>query len=85
MAADIFSFAVTMYEVFSWNDAYPKSEFQFPWKIVDFVINGHRLQKTNEISDSLFRIIENCWCHNPRDRFKINDVVSMLETELIKC
>ncbi|ELP87709.1 protein serine/threonine kinase, putative [Entamoeba invadens IP1] len=37
-SADIFSFGVTMYEVFGWTNAYPLDAFKFPWKIAEFVI-----------------------------------------------
>ena len=32
-AADIFSFAITMFECFAWGDAYPKATFKFPQQI----------------------------------------------------
>ena len=32
--SDIFSFSITMYEVFSWKEAYPKSKFKFPWNML---------------------------------------------------
>ena len=41
-AADIFSFAVTMYEVFGWCTCYPKNQFQYAWDIVNFVVERKR-------------------------------------------
>ena len=32
-SADIYSFSITMFEVFTWNECYPKKEFRFPWLI----------------------------------------------------
>ena len=36
-AADIFSFAITMFECMKWGEAYPKELFKFPWDVVTFV------------------------------------------------
>ena len=81
--ADIYSFAITIYEVFMWDDAYPKSEFRFPWNIAEFVVSEQRLLQPDVISDNHFKIIERCWCHNPKERIAIEDVISLLETELM--
>ena len=54
IAADIFSFAVTMYEVFNWSEAFPKDEFKFPWKIAEFVTCGLRRPKTEIMTDEEF-------------------------------
>ena len=80
--ADIFSFAITMYEIIGWCDAYSSSKFKYPWDVVEFVMNGNRLEKVDSISDSLFKIIEQCWCGNPIERLKIEDIDVMLEDQL---
>ncbi|ELP94392.1 protein kinase, putative, partial [Entamoeba invadens IP1] len=56
--ADIYSFGITMFECFSWENAYPSNQFKFPWKIAEFVTGGNRL-KRKQISEQLFDIIEN--------------------------
>ena len=48
-AADIYSFAITMYEIFAWRECYPKSQFKFPWKIAEFIMNGNRPERISEI------------------------------------
>ena len=50
-SADIFSFAVTMYEVFGWQEAYPKKEFKFPWKIAEFISSGQRLSQLENMNE----------------------------------
>ena len=57
-SADIFSFAITMYEIFEWKEAYPKKDFKFPWNIAEFVVEGNRRPKPEIMSDSIFAIIE---------------------------
>ena len=81
--ADIYSFAITMYEIIGWCDAYSSSKFKYPWDIVDFISEGNRPDKSPEISDSQFKIIEQSWCQDQKERLKIEDIVSLLESELI--
>ena len=59
--ADVYSFAITMYEVMKWGEAYPKSEFKFSWKIVDFVQSGKRLSLENIGNEEMKEIISNSW------------------------
>ena len=81
--ADIYAFAITMLEVFTWNEAYPKSQFRFPWMIAEFVTKGQRLN-LDIVEPSVKKIIEMCWQQYPTERLKIEDVVALLETEYIK-
>ena len=77
--ADIFSFAVTMYECFGWQEAYPSSEFKFSWKIADFVIKGGRMQKTDEMTHLQYDLISQSWCQDPKKRLQIDAIVSRLD------
>ncbi|ELP91817.1 protein serine/threonine kinase, putative [Entamoeba invadens IP1] len=72
--ADIYSFAVTMYEVFGWCEIYPKNIFKYSWKIAEFVTAGKRVENVNNIPNSLFEIIQNCWKQNPKERTDIQTV-----------
>ncbi|KAL7716711.1 Protein kinase domain containing protein [Entamoeba marina] len=80
--ADIFSFAVTMYETFDWKSAYPNTEyrFKFPWKIAEFVTKGERLEQTKNINDGIYDLISNCWKHTPEERLQIKEIVERLES-----
>ena len=82
--ADVYAFAITMYEVLSWTQAYPKKQFKFPWKIAEFVVSGNRMEKCGLITDKQFELIEHCWCNLPSDRFAMEFIVSALETELLQ-
>ena len=77
--ADIFSLAITMYEIFSWEDAYPESQFNFPWKIAEFVAAGNRLKQTDELTDEEFALIQRCWEQDPKERMKIEEIVQTLK------
>ncbi|ELP92853.1 tyrosine protein kinase, putative [Entamoeba invadens IP1] len=59
--ADVFSFAITMYETISWIDPYLQEKFKFPWKIAEFISSGKRLKRIDSIPVNLFNIINNSW------------------------
>ena len=77
--ADIFSLAVTMYEIFSWADAYPVESFPFPWKIAEFVSNGNRLGRVDDFTDEEWEVVEKCWAQDPKARPRIDFVVAILK------
>ncbi|ELP92957.1 protein serine/threonine kinase, putative [Entamoeba invadens IP1] len=78
-SADIYSFAITMFETISWREAYPKSEFKFPWKIADFVNGGNRLQKLDCMTNEQYELISNCWEHEKEERITIETVREKLQ------
>ena len=78
--ADIYSFAITMFEVLGWQECYPRRLFKFPWKIAEFVSGGKRREKIDELTDQQYDLITKCWCQEPRERLKINEILSTLET-----
>ncbi|ELP95310.1 protein serine/threonine kinase, putative [Entamoeba invadens IP1] len=78
-SADIFSLGVTMFECFSWKEAYPKEDFKYPWKIAEFVMSGKRLVNSHHIPNNIFAIITSCWCQNSIDRITSEEVVLKLE------
>ena len=77
--ADIYSFAITMYKIFSWADAYPKEIFKFAWKIAEFVISGKRLEKKENMSYQQYNLICSCWCQQPNGRKSIDQIIGELE------
>ncbi|ELP89376.1 protein kinase domain containing protein, partial [Entamoeba invadens IP1] len=79
--ADIYSLAITIYEVFGWSNAYPIETFKFPWKIAEFVMSGKRLQRKENIPEKLYQIIEKCWKQNPKERTTIIDLIDLIQRE----
>ncbi|ELP88651.1 protein kinase, putative, partial [Entamoeba invadens IP1] len=77
-SADVFSFGVTMFEVFGWCKAYPLDTFKFPWKIAEFVISGKRLERKENITETLFKGIEMCWVQEKANRGTINNIINLL-------
>ena len=80
--ADIFSFAVTMYEILSWTEPYPISQFQYPWSVEQFVSSGKRLPQLETMTNKQFELIEHCWDHEITKRWTINQIVDELEVLL---
>ena len=78
--ADIYSFSITMFEIFIWNEAYPKSLFKFPWKIAEYVMKGNRPTTINEVSNTTLQdIIEQSWKQDPKERIQIKHIIHRLE------
>ncbi|ELP92305.1 protein serine/threonine kinase, putative, partial [Entamoeba invadens IP1] len=77
--ADVFSFAITMYECFGWTDAYPKQSFTYAWDIVDFVVNGKRLPQPKNIDNNIYKIINEAWDDDVNKRSQIKNIIISLE------
>ncbi|ELP91717.1 protein serine/threonine kinase, putative [Entamoeba invadens IP1] len=80
--ADVFSFAITMYEVLTWKDPFPKEKFRFPWSIADFISAGKRFDRPEEIPEKLFDILKVMWNQSSRERCDIKKTIEMLENYL---
>jgi serine/threonine protein kinase len=77
--ADMFAFAVTMYETFMWEQAYPKKQFKFPWKIAEFITNGDRLEIHENLEQEHFELIQKCWKQEPKERLIFDEIIPKLE------
>ncbi|ELP86082.1 protein serine/threonine kinase, putative [Entamoeba invadens IP1] len=78
-SADVYSFAITMFEVFGWQDAYNQDIFKFPWKIAEFVTSGQRPERLDDIPLSVFVLIECAWGRVPKERISIQKLVVELD------
>ncbi|KAL7720822.1 Protein serine/threonine kinase [Entamoeba marina] len=78
-SADVYSFAITIYETITWNNAYPKSQFVYRWDIAKFITNGKRLEKPDTMNESIYSLITNCWKQEPKERYEIENVIEKLE------
>ncbi|ELP92620.1 protein serine/threonine kinase, putative [Entamoeba invadens IP1] len=74
--ADIFSFAITMYECIGWCDAYPQDKYKYPWNIADLISSGKRLAKPDFIAAKYFTIITQCWCERTDLRLTASQLVA---------
>ncbi|EMS13490.1 serine/threonine kinase, putative [Entamoeba histolytica HM-3:IMSS] len=78
--ADIYAFAITMYETMKWGGAYDNWDglFEYPWQIAEFVVSGKRLEKPEGMEDNIFLIISKCWNNNPQQRLDITTLIELL-------
>ena len=65
-----------MYEIWIWNNPYPNTDerFKFSWNIANFISEGKRLEKPDDMNDKYYEIIENSWKQEPKERLKINEI-----------
>ncbi|EDR28439.1 protein serine/threonine kinase, putative [Entamoeba dispar SAW760] len=77
--ADIYSFAITMFETIKWDNPYSKEVYKFPWTIASAVVEGKR-PDISSYEPNLKHIIDMCWKQEPKERF----ISSQIVTELTK-
>lgn len=76
--ADIYSFAVTMYELFSNRHAYEKKDFKYEWNIATFVQSGKRLDVSVIGNTAIRSLVSVSWKQDPLDRPSIDEIVDIL-------
>ncbi|KAL7719157.1 Protein kinase domain containing protein [Entamoeba marina] len=73
-ASDVFSFAVTAWELFYGVEPY--SEFKSLFEIKDFVKSEKRLEINDTMPESWKSLIEKCWTHNPENRPSFSVIIN---------
>lgn len=76
--ADIYSFSITMYELFSDAFAYDRSRFRYEWNIASFVQSGKRLELDIIKNEKIKELIQNTWKSNPLERLTIDEIIEFL-------
>ncbi|EAL45429.2 tyrosine kinase, putative [Entamoeba histolytica HM-1:IMSS-B] len=77
--ADIFAFAITMYEILNWKTPYDTPQFEYSWSIAEFITNGKRLLKTDKINNEEYKLIQRCWADEPNKRMTVEEIISQLQ------
>ncbi|EDR26651.1 protein serine/threonine kinase, putative [Entamoeba dispar SAW760] len=81
MPSDIYSFAVTMLQCFTWQDPFPKTQFKFAWDIADLVANGKRTNQIEKVTNQQIKdLIIRSWEQDTRKRLNITDILNKLKT-----
>ncbi|KAH3743409.1 tyrosine protein kinase [Pelomyxa schiedti] len=78
-SADVFSFAILVFQVWTEKEPYDVAQFSSVWKISDFVISGSRLPIPDTVPPSMRELISACWAQDPADRPDFNTIVSRVE------
>ncbi|ELP92330.1 protein serine/threonine kinase, putative [Entamoeba invadens IP1] len=77
--ADVYSFAITMYETFIWGDAFPQNEYKYPWKIADEIVSGNRPHYICTVEQKYRNVIEKSWTQNSMERISIEGIITLLK------
>ena len=75
--SDIYSFAITMYELITLQPSFPKSIFKYPWNIASFIIDGKR-PDISLLDNKYKSLLENSWKQNPIDRLTIDQIIELI-------
>lgn len=80
-SADIFSLAIMMWEVITNEPSFSPAtnpDFNFEFKIEDFIVAGKRLEIPHEVDPRVAALITECWAQDPRTRPTSDNVVQRL-------
>ena len=72
---DVFSFGVTMFEIFIEKRAYSQEIFENILSVLQFVTEGNRLDRPNNIPDNYWELLSKCWSQNPQERPSNNQIL----------
>ena len=78
-SSDIYSFSITIYECMKWGEAYPKELFKHELDIANFICKGKRLQKSSDMRDDIYSLINECWKQEQKERLEITQIISKLQ------
>ncbi|EDR25321.1 protein serine/threonine kinase, putative [Entamoeba dispar SAW760] len=79
-SADIYSLAISLFEIIEWKEAYPADDpkFKYQWQIAEYVCKGNRPQ-TIGISFKTKSLLDLMWCQKPENRISIDVVLKHLQ------
>eukprot|EP00029_Vermamoeba_vermiformis_P002079 TRINITY_DN1245_c0_g2_i1.p1 TRINITY_DN1245_c0_g2~~TRINITY_DN1245_c0_g2_i1.p1 ORF type:complete len:265 (-),score=43.77 TRINITY_DN1245_c0_g2_i1:31-825(-) len=79
-SADLYSFAILMWEVITNESAFSAAEFGWNTEIENFVKAGNRLPLPKDMDSRLARLISDCWAQDPATRPPITLVIQQLSS-----
>ncbi|XP_015777383.1 PREDICTED: fibroblast growth factor receptor 3-like isoform X2 [Acropora digitifera] len=75
--SDVWSYGVVLYEVFTIGGSpYPRMDGR---KVIDFLQEGHRMQKPEHVDNKLYEIMRDCWQSEPETRPSFADLTQQLK------
>lgn len=76
---DVYSFAITMYQVVTGNTSvYDMNEIHNPFQLYKLVLQGKRPEFSVPVKLSIKTLIEKCWSLNPSDRLTFDQLFQKL-------
>ncbi|KAH3765865.1 tyrosine protein kinase [Pelomyxa schiedti] len=79
-SADVYSFAIVMYQILKNTEPYNATEFSSTWRITEFVIAGKRLPIPEEWDPRLRTLIASCWAAEADARPDFKEISEVLES-----
>ena len=64
-----------------WGSAHLKETYKHEWDIANFICQGKRLDKPDDMRNDMYQLITKCWKQDPHEKLSIVSIVEKL-TEL---
>eukprot|EP01105_Mastigella_eilhardi_P022465 TRINITY_DN5525_c0_g1_i5.p1 TRINITY_DN5525_c0_g1~~TRINITY_DN5525_c0_g1_i5.p1 ORF type:complete len:546 (+),score=95.78 TRINITY_DN5525_c0_g1_i5:718-2355(+) len=78
--ADVFSFAMLMWQLSYDKEPFSSEQFSTSWQMVEFVTSGQRLPLPScSMPPALIALVASCWDHDPHKRPGFDEIVPALE------
>ncbi|XP_074634416.1 proto-oncogene tyrosine-protein kinase receptor Ret-like isoform X5 [Acropora palmata] len=75
--SDVWSYGVVLYEIFTIGGSpFPRMDGN---KVINFLQEGHRMQKPEHVDNKLYQIMMNCWQSEPEIRPSFADLTQQLK------
>ncbi|ELP83573.1 protein serine/threonine kinase, putative [Entamoeba invadens IP1] len=80
MPCDIYSLAISFFEIIGWAEPFPKKRFKHPWEIANFIGKGDHLTYNENFGIETQEMINSMWDIKPKKRILCDEIVKRLET-----
>ncbi|ORY37568.1 kinase-like protein [Rhizoclosmatium globosum] len=77
---DVYSYGMVMYEVWTGQRPFAEHDLRYPQKVIDLVMRGERPQRTSDIPDQVWNLIERCWAHDLKQRPTFEAIEKEIQT-----
>ena len=80
--SDVYSFSIFLYRLFEPDVKFENDKSKLTcFKLFRRIVKGDRFIKPNNISESFWNLIQNCWKQNPDERLTFDQIVTELKND----
>ena len=76
-ASDVYSFAITMWEIFTCADL-PYGQWRANAEVIEQVIHGYRMPIPDNCPDAIYQLMAKCWDNDPEKRPSFEQISNTL-------